>query len=73
MKIYQNLYSPHERYFFYLHGKYIEAANCTGMFHIHFCNYDKRDVINDKEHFLVVGEISEKEITEFILSKVVKL
>jgi hypothetical protein len=71
MKIYLNLYSPYKRYLFYLHGRCVEVHNVYGRFHIHLSHYDRKTVKNDKEHFPIVGEISEKEITEFILKKVV--
>ncbi len=71
MKIYRNGYVPsYKRYFFFLNGRCIELHNIIGgKFHIFLARYRRRDVIKEPENFPVVGEISEKEIVEFVLGK----
>lgn len=72
MKIYKNTYTPsYERYFFYSNNKCIEVHNIEGGFKMQFAHYNKADVSKDPTGFPVVGNISEKEITDLILSKVV--
>lgn len=72
MKIYRNGYVPdYERYLFFLNGRCIELHNIVGgKFHIYLARYRRKDIIKDSENFPVVGEISEKDIVELILSKV---
>ena len=59
---------------FFLHDRSIELHNIIGgKFHIYLSRYNRKEVMKDSEHFPVVGEISEKEVAELILSKIKKM
>ena len=73
MAIYKNLYTPYTRYFFFLKGKCFEIHNiCKKDFSLYLGHYNEREVKRDSEHFPVVGEIKDKEIVNFVLSKILE-
>jgi hypothetical protein len=71
MKIYQNLYSPYKRYIFFFIGRCIEVHNIFSKnFSANIGSYNREEVEKDTEHFPVVGEIENKDIVKFVLSKI---